>query len=353
MWRPDDLAAGCCIACCSLANAYFVAYEFGVIVAKRSSFESPDGGASRASKAALESFSNVSEHLAGAQLGITMASLGLGYVAEPAIGHIFEEWLGRAVSEEVASVAGLVLALALVVFLHLVVGEMIPKNIAIADPNRTMRLLALPYKGYLWVSGPVVRFLNALANAGLKAIGVEPRDELVAAHSVAELTSIVIRSREGGALDAEDAEMLNGALEFARRPVIEVARPLAEVPKLRLGATVAQAERAVRHADRSRLVIVTGSGNEERILGYIHAKDLLRIPPGDTNVPIPVSFTRQMVQVRSDRTLVEALRLMRSARRQLAVVVSDGNPVGVVSVEELVRAILPLQAEPIARVANN
>lgn len=324
-----------------IANAIFVAYEFAIIVAKKSEFEAAAAEGNRKAQFVMKAFSEVSLQLAGAQLGITMASLGIGSLAEPTIGHALEDWLHVYLSEDLSLILGFVIALTIVVFLHLVVGEMVPKNIAIARPGPTLRALVYIYAGFLWLFGPVVKLLNAIANAGCRALGVEPRDELVAAHSVAELSSIVLRSEEHGALESDDASLIAGALSFAQQPVRAIVRPWEQVPTMRIGATGNQARRLVRDRGDSR-ILVQARGANGPIQGYVHAKDLLGLSSQQLGQPIPNSMIRSTVRVNGERPLIEVLRLMRSARQQLAVVVEDGSPIGSASIEEVVRALVPV-----------
>ncbi len=323
------------------ANAVFVGYEFAILVAKKSDFEAAAAEGNRIAQLATKAFSEVSLQLAGAQLGITMASLGLGSVAEPAIGHAIEDWLHVRLSESLSQILGFAIALSIVTFFHLVIGEMVPKNIAIAKPGPTLRALVYVYAAFLWLFSPVVKFLNAIANAGCRLLGVEPRDELVAAHSVAELSYIVLRSQEHGALESDDASLLAGALSFAQQPILDIARPWSDVPIIRMGATGNQARRLVRDHSVSR-ILVQGPGVGGRMQGYVHAKDLLRLDPEQLGQPISSSLIRSTVAVRGDRPLIEVLRLMRSAKQQLAVVVDDDVPVGAVSIEEVVQALVPV-----------
>lgn len=326
-------------------NAVFVAYEFAVLVAKKSEFETAANEGNRGAQLAMKAFSEVSLQLAGAQLGITMASLGLGYVAEPAIGHALEDLLHREFSERVSEIVGVGIALTIVTFLHLVLGEMVPKNIAIARPGATLRALVYVYAGFLWLFGPVVKSLNAIANVGCRLLGVEPRDELVAAHSVAELSSIVLRSEEHGALESDDASLIAGALSFAQQPISAIARPWSGVPKLRVGATGNQARRLVSDSGGSRILVERTSrsaGGREGVQGYVHAKDLLGMNTAQLATPIPGNLVRSTVAVRAERPLIEVLRLMRSGKHQLAVVVEDGIPLGAASIEDVVQALVPV-----------
>lgn len=330
-------------------NAFYVAYEFAILAARRSTFESPRYAGTRTAKSVLAAMSDLSMQLAGAQLGITMASLALGYVAEPAFEVVIESVLGTTFSPEVTRVIGIAVSLSIVVFLHLVVGEMVPKNIALAAPDSTMRWLAVPYRLYLVLFRPFVVMLNAMANAGVRLFGVEPRDELVAVHTVSELQAIVSLSGEEGAIEADDALLLTGALGFAQRPVAEIAAPPSEWPCLQLGATVAQAERIVASSGRERVPIVQPgrSGHAEagdpssRFIGYVHARDLLGVDGAEHSSPLPTDLVRAMLIVEADQSLAEVLRRLRRAGLQLALVENEaGEAIGIVSVEGLVRALL-------------
>jgi CBS domain containing-hemolysin-like protein len=323
-----------------LVNGLFVAYEFALIAAKRSTFEADAETGKRIGKAAVASFSDLSLQLAGAQLGITMASLALGYVGEPAVAGLVEQLLGPVLSEEVNRVVSFGVALSVVVFLHLVIGEMVPKNIAIAKPEMAVRWLILPYRAYLFVTRPMVLLLNTLANAGCRLLGIEPRDELVSSHTAAELATIITGAFEDGSIESESAELLHGVLEFAQRPVVDVASSLSDIAMIRFGSTPAQAERVIRTSGQTRLPVMSSALGERRLVGYLHAKDLLAIDRNDRFTPIPADLYRPMVLVRAERSLIEVLRTLRGLRRQLAVVLDDEGPVAVVSVEQIIRALI-------------
>lgn len=331
-----SLAAGVVLL---ILNAIYVAYEFALLAAKRSAFEAGAEEGERIAAASLDSLSDLSNHLAGSQLGITMATLGLGNIGEPAVASLFEKAFGDTFSEGVTTTVSFVAAISVTVFLHLVLAEMVPKNIAIARPEQTVRWLVLPYRVYLAIFRPFVRFLNALGNAGCRAVGIEPRDEITASHSTAELASIVRLASEEGEIETDSADLLQGALAFAERPVGEVARPIESLATIRFGTTAAVAERVVTESGETRVPIVSGSGGETRLVGYLHVMELLKIPAADRHRPIPASMTREMAVVRSDRPLIEVLRIMRLLRRQLAVVASDDGPQGLISVEEVVEAL--------------
>ncbi len=319
-------------------NGIYVAYEFAVLAAKRSSFEGETRDR-RTSVAARASLSDVSMQLAGAQLGITIASLALGRISEPALEVIIENILGTSVSPEVAKVIGVTISLSIFTVLHLIFGEMVPKNIALVAPDATLRWLVVPYRMYLFLFRPLVTLLNGLANLASRAVGIQPRDELGSVHTASELADIVAHSTEGGAIDADDAELLRGVLEFAQRPVSDVATPLPDYPSVFLGATVGQVEREVEASGQGRILVMDPSRGPAPV-GYIHARDLLQMDPASRFAPVPSDYVRNMAVVRGGRPLVEVLLRLRSLKRHLAVVETADGLIGVVSQEEIARAII-------------
>jgi CBS domain containing-hemolysin-like protein len=324
-------------------NGFYVAYEFAILAAKRSSFE--DGTRpSRIDAAARASLSDVSMQLAGAQLGITIASLALGRISEPALEVLIERVIGTSIDPETSRVVGVVVSLGVFTVLHLVFGEMVPKNVALAAPDATLRWLVLPYRLYLWLFRPVVQLLNGMANLASRAIGIQPRDELQSVHTASELAAIVAHSSAGGAIEADDAEILQGVIEFAQRPVREVATPLDEHPSVNLGATAGQLEQAVASGGMGR-VLVLDPRQSSRPIGYLHARDLLEIPAERRSAPVPAALVRNMALVQADSSLVDVLLQLRRLRRHLALVQSADGPIAVVSQEQVVRALI--QRRPI------
>lgn len=325
------------------ANAFFVAYEFAVIAARQSAMENQAAEGDRRARLALESMSELSVQLAGAQLGITMASLGLGYVAEPALAALLDPLFGIVLPEDVAHLIGFVVALAFVVFLHLVLGEMVPKNVAISSPQATLLWLVLPYRFYLLVFRPVIRVLNALANGGCRLLGVRPEEGMSSVQTSDEIAAIVSQSHQEGVLPRDEAELLSGALNFARIPARDGVIPLAEVVSVRRGSTVAQVERLIASSGHSRIPVL--NADRRRFLGYVHAKDLLALDRSLWSSPLPSEVIRPMPLVRADRALVDVLRLMRRNRVHLAVVVSDGDPIGMISLEDVIEELVGEIAE--------
>lgn len=323
-----------------LANGFFVAVEFALVATRRQRLEQlAEDGDSRA-RAAIASVRELSFMLSAAQLGITLASLALGYVAEPAVAHLIEkplEWVH--VPHDLVHPIALVLALTIVVFLHMVVGEMVPKNVAIAEPDRTALWLALPMRGFTVLFRPAIVALNVMANAGQRLLGVEPTDELVTHATGDELAGMLAASREEGMLDEVEHRLMTGALGFPSRTVESVMIPREEVTAVRLGTPVEAIELAAARNGHSRLPVFARDLDE--VAGYVHVKDILALPASARHRPLPQSIVRRMLRVPSSRTLQDLLLAMRRARLHFAVVVDGaGHVAGIVTLEDVLESLV-------------
>jgi CBS domain containing-hemolysin-like protein len=325
------------------ANAFFVAVEFSVIASRQSRLEPLASDGSRRAAAALAAVRQLSLQLSGAQLGITMASLGLGAVAEPAVAGLIEPLIESIVEVPpgVLHTISFVLALTVVVFLHMVLGEMVPKNVAIAGPERTLLWLALPNRLYLVLFGPVVKALNGLANLGVRALGFEPRDELGGGQTVEQLGSIVAASHEEGLIASEQSQLLDAALHFGQREVAEIVVPRSRVDVVDRGATMAEVEDLVSAHGHTRLPVVDGSMDDT--LGFVHVKDVLSLSQEARTSTIPDELIRPVVEVVGHHSLGSVLRSMRRQRVHVALVRRGhraGRVLGIVTLEDVVEALV-------------
>lgn len=323
-----------------LANGFFVAVEFALVATRRSRLEQlAEDGDTRA-KAAVSMVRDLSFMLSAAQLGITLASLGLGYVAEPAIAHLLEtplEWAH--VPHDLLHPIALVIGLTIVVFLHMVVGEMVPKNVAIAEPDRTALWLALPMRGFTVAFRPAIHVLNLLANGGLRLLRIEPTDELVSFATGDELAGMLAASREEGLLDEVEHRLMTGALGFPAREVTAVMIPRDEIVAVQVDTPVQEVEAMAAGQGHSRLPVY--GRDLDQLLGFVHAKDLLALAPGSRERPLPRSIVRRMLTVPTDRTLMDLLLAMKRARLHFAVVVDGaGRVAGIVTLEDVLESLV-------------
>jgi CBS domain containing-hemolysin-like protein len=324
-----------------LANGFFVGSEFALIAARRTKIEELASGGNTRAAMALSSIRELSFMLAGAQLGITMASLGLGFVAEPAVADALEsafESMFEIPAGLLHSIA-FVIALLIVVFFHMVIGEMAPKNIAIAEPERTAVWLAVPIRVYANMLRPFIRLLNAAANGGLRLLGVEPKDEVVAVHSAQEIAGMIAHSAEEGLLEEFQERLLSGAIELGERDAGSAMVSRTELRAVPLTASPAEIEELVVRTGHSRLPVFRD--DLDNIVGFVHAKDLLRIPEDQRDRPVPGPLVRGMLVVPESRKLRPLLLDMRRERRHVALVIDEhGGTAGIVTLEDLLEELV-------------
>jgi CBS domain containing-hemolysin-like protein len=322
-------------------NGFFVALEFSLVGSRRTKLEELALDGSGSARQAVQASGDITLQLAGAQLGITMASLGLGLVAEPAMAHLLEPVM-RALHlpTAVGHTLGAAIGLGVVVFFHMVLGEMVPKNIALADPEQTLRRVVLVNRAYLVVFRPVIRVLNGMSNIVARAFGVEPRDSLSSTPTAEELTVMLTASRDEGLIEDFAHGLLTGVLDFGGRDVASVMVPRDQVRSINRETTVAEAEAIVVESGHSRLP-VQGAGGLDDVQGFIHAKDLITLAPQSAHRPVPRGLVRGMLVVPGDRSLEDLLLAMRRARVHFAVVTdAEGGTAGIATLEDLLEELV-------------
>ncbi|MDE0578683.1 MAG: hemolysin family protein [bacterium] len=324
-----------------VANAGFVAVEFALIAARRSRLEPLAEAGNRRARMALAAMGDINRQLAGAQLGITMASLGLGFVAEPAVARLIE----RAVESFVHLPSGVLhtisfaVSLALVVYLHMVLGEMVPKNVALAGAERTAMWLAPVNRLYAIVFGPLIGLLNRLSAGLVRLCGVEPIDELSTTHTAQEFAAVVEHSAAEGFLDEFDRSLLSSALELAGRPVRSVMVPRDQIVAVEREATVAEVVEVMTASGHSRVLVQSGS--PDRVVGFVHAKDLFDTTGAGAEQPLGEDLIRIVPTIEEETSLEGALVLMQGSRRHLAVVRQGGRrTVGLVTLEDVLEVLV-------------
>ncbi len=324
-------------------NAFFVGAEFAVMSVRRSQIE-PLAETSRRARTVLDALSQLSLMLAGAQLGITLCSLGLGAVAEPAVAALLEEALHAAhVPDALLHPIAFAVALTLVVFLHMVLGEMVPKNIALAVPERAALVLVPALVAYARVVGPVLRVFNAIANAVLRRMGVEPKDELTSSFTPDELADIIAQSRSEGLLDRDEHERLSGALALQQSVARDVMVPLDQLVSVAATITADELEELVVVTGFSRFPVrsvvddpATADVAEGGLIGFVHVKDILGMTPAARAQQLPASLHRPMPQLAADLPLEEVLAALQRNKSHLAQVVDERGAIGVLALEDVV-----------------
>jgi CBS domain containing-hemolysin-like protein len=320
-----------------LANGFFVAAEFAYITARRNVLEQRPTSSARIA-AGLNR--NLALSLTAAQLGITMASLGLGAVAEPAIAHFLEQVLGSVpISEGLVHVIALVVALLIVVFLHMVVGEMAPKNIAISSPERTATSLAHAFRVFIIVFRPLIAALNAISNGVLRLFGVDPTDSLDVGHSADDLAVIIATGQEEGVIEDFAHRLLAGAIVFGDLDAAETMIPRPDVMAVEAGATVADIERLMKQTGHSRIPVFRGDLDD--ILGFVHVKDLMGVSDEDENHTIGSELIREILFVPESAHIRSVLDEMRRTRIHFAIVIDEhGSTAGIITMEDIAEELV-------------
>ncbi|MET9607489.1 hemolysin family protein [Streptomyces sp. NPDC006512] len=319
-----------------VVNAFFVGAEFAMISVRRSQIEPYAEQGDRRAHSVLWGLEHVSALMAAAQLGITLCTLVLGAVAEPAIAHLLTPLLDAVgVPSGVTHAISFVVALALATYLHMLFGEMLPKNVALSEPVRTALLLGPPLVGVARGLRPVIFAVNAFANSLLRLLRVEVKDEVAATFSDDELARMVKDSSDAGLIDDRASERLHDALELGRRPVTDVVLPADQVIAARLGISAAGLEQLSAASGYSRFPVIDP---QHRILGYLHVKDALDVTERDE--PFPSAELRPIAQVRAETPLDDVLTAMRRSRTHLAAVLgADGAMTGLVTMEDVLREL--------------
>lgn len=332
-------------------NAFFVAAEFSLISARRDRLEALVDSGKRRARTVIRASEHLSLMLAAAQLGITICSILLGRIGEPAVAHLIEkplEWVH--IPEAFLHPIAFAIALSLVVVLHILLGEMVPKNIALAGPESSAMLLVPLHLAFIKVARPLIAFYNWLANIGLRLLRVEPKDELDATVSTGELAQMIGESKDEGLIDAEEHERLTRALESVGRTVAEVMIPLESLRSVQarrdpatggLGPRLGSVERAVSDTGFSRFPVRSPDGT---YTGYLHLKDVLDDILDEQVGPdtiIGIDKIRPLPVLSSATPIDEGTSALRRTSSHLGAVVDDsGRTIGVVALADLVEEVV-------------
>ncbi|MBN9238318.1 MAG: hypothetical protein BGO97_01435 [Micrococcales bacterium 70-64] len=322
-----------------LVNAFFVGAEFAVISARRSQIEPRAEAGSRAAKTALWAMEHATLMLAACQLGITVASLLILNVSEPAIHHLLEIPLHlTGLPEEAIGTIAFIITLLLVSFLHVVLGEMVPKNISFSLPDRAVLLLAPPLVFVARVFNPIIWALNAIANGVLRLFRVTPKNEANSVFTLDEVATIVAQStREGVLTDAGGT--LSAAFEFTSKKVRDVAVGMGSLVTLPEDATPADVERAVAQRGFSRYILVDDAGEPT---GYLHLKDVIDLDDeNEFDEPVPPKRIRQLISIFRGTDLEDALATMRRSGVHVARAFDEnGATRGVLFLEDIIEELV-------------
>jgi CBS domain containing-hemolysin-like protein len=323
------------------ANAFFVAAEFALVAARRSRIEREATAGDRSAKVVQAAFKHLDRYISGTQLGITVSSLALGWIGEPAMAALFGfvfDTLGVPGGQALAhGTAFIVLAFFIITFLHVVLGELAPKSVALTLPETTSKIVAPPLILFSRLMSPLIWLFNGAANLVLRTVGIRPVSELHSVHSPEELRLLVMQSRAHGALNESDSAMLAGVFDFHRKRVLDVMRPRTDVMAISIDSTEAEVREILRNERYSRYPVYRGTLDD--VIGVFLAKDLwLR----ESSEPFQLEQAlREALYVPDTRPATRVLEDLRRTRAHMAVVLDEyGGTAGIVTLEDLVEEVV-------------
>jgi CBS domain containing-hemolysin-like protein len=320
-------------------NAFFVGAEFALVSARRTQVEPRARAGSRMAKTTLRAMEDLTSVIAAAQFGITVCSLGLGAVAEPAFASLLEPiFHDLNVSESWLHPVSFTLSMSVVVYLHVVLGEMVPKNLALAGPERAAVVFGPPMVALVTFLKPIVVGLNAVADAGVRLLRIEPRNDVSSTFTHEEVEALVDESRAEGLLEESEYERLAGALGFTSRTVRDVLLPKDSLQTVTRTARSTDVEAICAATGFSRFPVV---GDDGELIGYLHIKDVLQPDPHGRAQVIEQTWIRPFADVRSTDTLVQTLQTLQSQGAHMARVIDDAEQVlGVATLEDVIEELV-------------
>ena len=327
-----------------LLNAFFVGAEFALVRSRRTRLEAMTRSGDRLARVALRASGNISRILSASQLGVTLASLGLGWVAESTVGDMIAGLftnLPFAIELSMRLTIGATIALIIVTYLHVVFGELTPKAAALNHPEALARWLAPPLLFFAWVTTPFTSFLNKSSQVILRALGQEKAGSEEAVHSPEEIRLLVEQSQESGQMQAHDADLIDAVFEFSEKNAREVMTPRTELVALPVEATLSEVLGVVQDTGLSRYPVYDES--IDNIIGVVLAKDLLKLlaPRANTEAFDLPSVMRPVHVIPGSREVEEVLADFKRLKEHMAVVLDEyGGTAGVVTMEDLLEEIV-------------
>ncbi|MDP9189989.1 MAG: hemolysin family protein, partial [Actinomycetota bacterium] len=321
-----------------IANGLFVAGEFALVRARRGRIEQMASEGSKSASVVMKQLDRIDEYLAACQLGITMASIGIGFLGEPALATLIEPLFGG-LSHGVATALAFAIAFAIATSLHITVGEQVPKLLAITRAERTARRLSRPLDFFLKATRPLTSALNVVSNAILRLFGIRPAD-IEEKHTSEDLKLLISQSAMGGDLDPGEAVMLRGVFHLHEQEAREIMTPIPAVVTVDYSSTVTEALRLCSSSGHNRLVVVD-DGNQDRVRGVVHALRLTKLLMEEgPDVPIS-SAVRDALIVPETKPLDDLLTELQRQRSSMGVVVDEyGRTVGIVTVEDILEEVV-------------
>ena len=323
-----------------LVNSVFVATEISLVASRISRLEELAEGGSRTAKRALEARKDLRKQLSGSQLGITLSSVILGILAEPSVGELIRSLLENLGAPSGASeTASWIAAIAIAAMLQMMFGEIVPKNIAIADPERTLLRVMPIQRFFVQIAKPVILLLDKIVAIAVRPLSNKLQVGNDSALGMTELLAVIKASKDDGLIESFEHELLTSALDLGRRPVSSIMINRSQMVTINRKMNLSAIEEVVVSSGHSRLPVV--GNTEDDLLGFLHVKDFLRLPEQSHSEPVPLEMIRRMLIVPPDLLLDDLLLQMRRSHSHLAgVKTSEGVLLGLVALEDVIEELV-------------
>lgn len=323
-----------------MLNGFFVAAEFSLIRSRASRLQAEADAGSRSATRAIKEIREIDSYLSACQLGITMASIGLGFVGEPALGHLFEPLMGAIFGEAAALGSSVAVAFLIITVLHIVIGELAPKSVAIATPEPVARWVAEPLHIFRVIFGPFISVLNGTANWLVGLFGVRPASEMELGVGGEDLRMMISHASTSRTLDAGEAHMLSGVFEMHEKEARQVMTPIPAVVTIDISDSAEVALRRCISSGHTRL-LVTEDHNDDRVVGVVHSNALARVFLNEGAAAQVERLVKEAPIVPETKPLDDLLALLQQERMSMAVVVDEyGRTAGIVTVEDIVEEVV-------------
>ena len=321
-------------------NSIFVATEISLVASRISRLEELAEGGSRTAIRALEARKDLRKQLSGSQLGITLSSVILGILAEPSIGELIRSLLENlGLPSGVSETTSWISAIAIAAMFQMMFGEIVPKNIAIADPERTLLRIMPIQRFFVQIAKPVIWLLDKIVAIAVRPLSNKLQVGNDSAVGMTELLAVIKASRDEGLIESFEHELLTSALDLGQRPVSSIVIPRSEMITVDRKMNLVEIEKIVVASGHSRLPVIGNTEND--LLGFLHVKDFLRLPQQAQNEPVPLEMIRRMLIVTPDLPLDDLLLQMRRSRSHVAGVKNTGGEIlGLVALEDVIEELV-------------
>jgi len=322
-----------------LVNAFFVIAEYALVRSRRPRLAALAEAGARGARLALDQSERIGDYISACQVGITMASIGIGALGEPAIAHVLEPLLGKALGRSASVVIAVILTYVLITVAQVTVGEMVPKLYVIQHPEGVARRIARPLQFFRVVFHPFILALNASSRRMLRMIGTDP-DAEPEGGTPDELKRIIVESQSDGQLDAGEADMLTGVFHLHEQEARQVMTPIPAVVTVDLTETVNEALRRCVSTGHSRLV-VTEDENQDRVKGIVHVNQLVKLLMAQGEEANFEGLVREAPLVPETKPLDDLLADLQRERTELAIVIDEyGRTAGIVTIEDIIEEVV-------------